>query len=78
MVLAPRLGHLGDAVISAAENALLLTGDRNYMGLPRSQIDLMTAQGKLVGKTLHVPELHNDDGWFGAARCGPTGWRMSG
>lgn len=59
-------GTLGDAVISAAENALLLTGDRNYMGLPRSQIDLMTAQGKLVGKTLHVPELHNDDGWFGA------------
>jgi hypothetical protein len=57
-------GTLADAVIGAAENAMILTGDRDYMELPRSQVDVMAANGEMVGKTLHVPECHNDDGWF--------------
>ena len=57
-------GTLSDAVICSAENALLLTGDRDYMDLPRSQIDLMASNGKVIGNTLHVPECHNDNGWF--------------
>jgi hypothetical protein len=58
-------GTLGDAVVSAAENAMILTGNRDYMELPRSQVDLMASHGKMKGKTLHLPECHNDDGWFG-------------
>ena len=57
-------GTLSDAVISAAENALVLTGERDYMELPRSQVDLLASHGELQGKTLHVPECHNDHGWF--------------
>ena len=57
-------GTLADAVISAAENAMILTGDRDYMEFPRSQVDVMASNGELKGQTLHVPECHNDDGWF--------------
>ena len=57
-------GTLADAVISAAQNAMILTGDRDYMEFPRSQVDVMASHGEMKGQTLHVPECHNDDGWF--------------
>ena len=44
------------AVTSAAENALILTGDRDYLELPRSQIDMIASHGKWKGKTLQVVE----------------------
>ena len=57
--------NLGDACISAAENATLLCGDLGYMGFPRSQIDVMMRHGEVRGNTLHIPQRHNDDGWVG-------------
>ena len=54
---------LGDACISAAENAALLHSDPSYINFPRSQVDVMMEHGHLRDKTLHVPQCHNDKGW---------------
>ncbi len=57
---------LGDACISAAENAALLYRDPSYIDFPRSQVDVMMQHGQIKGKTLHVPQCHNDKGWISA------------
>ncbi|MEW6754340.1 MAG: hypothetical protein AB1505_25650, partial [Candidatus Latescibacterota bacterium] len=59
--------HLGDAVISAAQNAALLFQDRSYLDFPRRQIDLLMAQGHEENGTLRVPYFHSDLGWSGHA-----------
>ena len=56
---------LGDAVIAAAENAALLTGDLSYLDLPRRQIDLLMEQGEIRDGTLHAPHFYHDKGWDG-------------
>ena len=57
--------HLSDASISASENAVLLYGDRGYLELPRSQVDVLMEKGEIRGATLHVPHFYNDRGWEG-------------
>ena len=62
----PHGWHLmSDAVIAAAENAALLCGDPSYMEFPRSQIDVLMAEGVRRGRTLHAPHHYHDKGWDG-------------
>ncbi len=56
---------MGDAVLSGAENAMLVSGDQKYMELARSQVDVMMDNGEVRGGTLHAPHYHHDKGWDG-------------
>ena len=56
---------MGDAVLSGAENAMLVSGDLKYLELARSQIDVMMDNGELRNGTLYVPHYHHDKGWDG-------------
>ena len=56
---------MGDAVLSGAENAMLVSGDLKYLELARSQIDVMMDHGEIRNGTLHVPHFHHDKGWDG-------------
>jgi hypothetical protein len=55
---------IGPALVSAAENAALLTGDNSYLDLPRSQVDRLIAEGMMHEDGYHVPYKHGDQGWF--------------
>jgi hypothetical protein len=55
-------GNLAQAVGMAAENAVLVTGDLEYVKLPRSQIDLLTRLAIAKGNTLYAPSKHGDPG----------------
>ncbi len=54
---------LEPAVIAAA-NCLLLTGDREWLDLPRSQFDRLAALGEYRDGRLFVPHRHGDQGWY--------------
>jgi len=60
--------NIGTALLAASFNALLLTGDKRYLELARSQIDVLMKQG--VSKSadgeekFFVPYKHGDKGWF--------------
>ena len=56
---------MGDAVLSGAENAMLVSGDLQYLELARSQIDVMMENGEIRNGTLYVPHFHHDKGWDG-------------
>ncbi len=45
-------------------NALLLTGDRNWIDILRRQIDLLHAQGREVNGRFMVPNNYGDKGWY--------------
>ncbi len=47
----------------AAMNAVLLTGDRRYLDIPRSQLDRITELGRVQDGVLLVPHRHMDAGW---------------
>ena len=47
----------------AAMNAVLLTGDLEYLDIPRGQIDRMIALGRVEDGRLLVPHRHTDAGW---------------
>ena len=53
---------LSDAVTLAAENALLLSRDRTYLDLPRSQMDILISKGIEADGSLHVPYKYGDPG----------------
>ncbi len=55
-------GNLGQSVTIAGQCALLVTGDRKYLNLPRSQMDMLIGHGVDVGGTLYVPHKHADAG----------------
>ena len=55
----------------SATNALLVTGDRNYLAFPRSQIDVVTRHARHVGKRIVVPHRYKDDGWYAYQRLNP-------
>ncbi|MEM3046667.1 MAG: hypothetical protein QW057_06230, partial [Candidatus Bathyarchaeia archaeon] len=56
--------NIGSAVLIAAFNALVLTGDTRYLELARSQIDLVMRQGVVKDGSFLVPFKHGDKGWF--------------
>jgi len=56
---------LGDAVLSAAENAALLCREPGYMDFSRSQLEALIAQGRMQEGTLQVPHFYHDRGWDG-------------
>ena len=66
-------GNLGQAVVIAAECAALLTGDLKYMVLPRSQIDVLTANGIEKDGTFYVPHKYGDPG---KVRYKPWSWNL--
>lgn len=51
---------MGPAVVAAAENAMLLFQDKEYLDFPRSQIDQLIHKGVELNGTLHVPYKHGD------------------
>ncbi|QHT62328.1 hypothetical protein GXP70_21665 [Paenibacillus lycopersici] len=53
---------IGDAVLIAAENATLLTGDATYMNFARTQIEQLTKQGIFDKGMLRVPYKYGDPG----------------
>lgn len=57
---------LGDAVVSAAQNAALLFGRPGYIDFARSQVQALVAQASEKDGTLQVPHFYNDRGWEGA------------
>jgi hypothetical protein len=56
---------LGEAPLSAVENAALLWRDRSYFEFYRGQLDRLIEQGRMEGDTLQVPHFYNDRGWDG-------------
>lgn len=58
---------LGEAPLSAVENAALLWQDRSYFEFYRGQLDRLIAQGRVEEGTLQVPHFYNDRGWEGYA-----------
>ncbi len=56
---------MGDAVLSGAENAMLVSLDQKYMDLARSQVDVMMDNGEERDGGLWVPHFHHDKGWDG-------------
>ena len=53
---------VGQAVGIAAQNAALLFRDMRYMDFPRSQIDVLIAQGIEHNDQLYVPQKYGDPG----------------
>jgi hypothetical protein len=47
----------------AAMNAVLLTGDKTYLDIPRSQLDRMIGMGVEREGRLLIPNRHRDAGW---------------
>lgn len=56
----------------AASNALLLTGDRGYLEIPRGQIRRLMELGRRESGQLLVPHRHYDDGWGCYRPLGPN------
>jgi len=52
-----------EPLLIAAANALLLSGDRRYLDIPRGQFDRMLELGRRVDGHLHIPHRHTDAGW---------------
>ena len=52
-----------EPLLIAASNALLLTGDRRYLDIPRGQIDRMLDLGRIENGQLLIPHRHTDAGW---------------
>jgi len=49
--------------VNAAMNAVLMTGERKYLDLPRSQFDLIWSLRKEEDGIVKVPHRHFDSGW---------------
>ena len=57
--------NLLESTTIGATNALLVTGDASFLALPRSQIDVVTRQGREENGRFVVPHKYKDDGWYG-------------
>lgn len=53
-----------EAMLGAAANCVMLTGDMRYLDLPRSQLDRIWSLGKREGGVFVVPHRYGDGGWF--------------
>jgi len=54
--------YVGVGTTTAAENATLLTGDREHLDFHRSQLDVLIENGIERGDTLHIPHKHGAAG----------------
>lgn len=59
--------YVGIGPVVGAENAVLLTGDREHLSFPRSQLDILLNEGISVSdgdghETLYIPHKHGDPG----------------
>jgi len=52
-----------EPLLNAATNAVLMTGDSQYLRLPRSQFDLIWSLRRNENGIITVPYRHFDDGW---------------
>jgi len=55
-------GSLMQSTGMAAENALLLTGNNDFLDFPRGQIDMLIKLGIMTNDTLYVPHKHGEPG----------------
>lgn len=55
---------IGDALLTASENATLLEGDTSHNNAARSTIDELVAEGIEHEETLYVPYRHSEEGVF--------------
>ena len=53
-----------EATTIGATNAFLVTQDASFFELPRSQVDLVTRQGRMEDGQFIVPYKYKDDGWY--------------
>lgn len=59
------ISTFGQAVVAAAENALLLSQNTVYIDFPRSQIEQLINKGIIKNGKLYVPHKFGDKGWYG-------------
>lgn len=52
-----------EPLLIASANALLLSGDRRYLEIPRGQLDRILELGRRVDGHVVVPHRHTDGGW---------------
>jgi len=55
-----------------AANALVLTGDRSFLGLPRSVIETVQKQGRVQDGRFVVPHRHDERGWYDFRPINPS------
>jgi hypothetical protein len=53
-----------EATLIGGANAYLVSGDPKYLELPRSVLELVERQKRIVGGRVVVPHRHGDDGWY--------------
>jgi antitoxin component YwqK of YwqJK toxin-antitoxin module len=53
---------IGQAVVVAAQNAVLMTGDLDYLEFPRSQLDVLISHGIEQDGKLYIPHKHGTPG----------------
>ena len=53
-----------EATVIGASNAYLASGDKKYLALPKSVIELVENQSKLEGDKILVPYRYDDQGWW--------------
>ena len=53
-----------ESTIIGAGNAYLVSGDPEYLELPRSVIDLVSRNARRENGRVLVPHRHGDDGWY--------------
>jgi hypothetical protein len=68
-VVVPQTGALADRcsivrAIAGFGNALLLTGERNYIGVWRRMLDAISANRKTIDGQVMYPHMHGDQGWY--------------
>ena len=56
---------VGEALLIASQNALLLSGDPAYLDLFRSHLHTLVDRAIDHNNTLHVPHKQGDPGWYG-------------
>ncbi len=60
-----------NALIVASTSAHLITGDKGYLDLMRSQLDMLIENGVEEDGRLLVPGSHNEEGWVGRGAMSP-------
>ncbi len=66
------LFNILESTTIGASNALLATGDLSWLELPRSQIDVVAARGRVeTDGVLLVPHRHDRRGWYDYRRMSP-------
>ncbi len=53
-----------ESTVIGAGNACLVSGDLEYLDLPRSVVDLVAGEARRENGRVLVPHRHGDDGWY--------------